>query len=60
MITPRPRQHDNIVTLPVAHVIPEDGGGWLVLTHRGHAWLHGDRLSAIREKKCLDDQWRHR
>jgi hypothetical protein len=48
------------VTLPVAHVIPDDDGGWLVITPKGHAWLHGDRSSAIREKKWLDDQWRGR
>jgi hypothetical protein len=54
----RPYQHDNIVTLPIAHIIPEDGGGWLVITYRGHGWLHGDRQSALKEKRWLDDQWR--
>jgi hypothetical protein len=33
-------------------------GVWLVITHRGHAWLLGDRFLAIREKKWLEDQWR--
>jgi hypothetical protein len=53
-----PDPRDNVVMLPAARIVREDGGGWLVITHRGHAWLHGDRLSAIREKKWLDAQWR--
>jgi hypothetical protein len=28
-----------------------DGDGWLVLTHRGHGWLHGDHAAAIRDAK---------
>jgi hypothetical protein len=56
MIAPDP--HDNVVTLPVARVIPEDGGGWLVVTDRGHGWAHGDRQSALEDKRWLDRQWR--
>jgi hypothetical protein len=64
MIAPRPpgrpRPTDNVVTAPVIRIIPEPDGGWLVLTHRGHGWLHGDRQSALEEKRWLDDQWRRR
>jgi hypothetical protein len=51
---------DNVVTLPVAHVIRENGGGWLVITHKGHAWLHGSRQAALADKRWLADQWRGR
>jgi hypothetical protein len=53
-------QHDNVVTLPVARIIPADGGGYLVITHKGHAWLHGSRQDALKEKAWLDAQWRGR
>jgi hypothetical protein len=59
MSAPPPTQPDDVVTLlPVARTVPEQDGGWLVLTPKSHAWLHGDRLSANRDKKWLDDQWR--
>jgi hypothetical protein len=59
MIAPRPS--DNVVTtLPVARIIPEHGGGWLVITPKGHAWLHGSRREALADKRWLDDQWRRR
>jgi hypothetical protein len=48
------------VTLLTARIVAEDGGGWLVVTPKGHAWLHGDRQAAIREKEWLDSQWRGR
>jgi hypothetical protein len=49
----------NVVTAPITRIIPElEGGGWLVITHRGHAWLHGDRQAAIEDKRWLDNQWR--
>jgi hypothetical protein len=56
----RPPYQDNVTTLPVARVIPEDGGGRLVITPRGHAWVHGDRGSAIRDKTWLDSNLRGR
>jgi hypothetical protein len=56
----RPPPHDNVVTLPVTRIIPEPDGGWLVISHRGYGWLHGDRQSALEEKRWLDDQWRRR
>jgi hypothetical protein len=52
----RPYQHDNVVTLAVASIIPEPEGGWLVVTHSGHGWLHGSRQAALDEKHWLDDQ----
>jgi hypothetical protein len=50
-------EQGRLIYLPVARIVPDRDGGWLVLTHRGHGWLHGDRISAIREKKWLDAQW---
>jgi hypothetical protein len=55
-----PYQRETVIAVPFIRIVPERNGGWLVLTHRGHAWLHGDRSSAIREKKWLDVQWRGR
>jgi hypothetical protein len=49
-----------VVTAPIARIIPEREGGWLVITHKGHAWLHGDRQSALEDKRWLDAQWRRR
>src|SRR5262245_39612394 len=60
MTESRSYQHDSVVTAPIARIVPERDGGWLVLTHRGHGWLCGDRRSAIREKQWLDQQWRGR
>jgi hypothetical protein len=34
-----------------------DGEGWLVLAPNGHGWLHGDRPSALREKRWHDRKW---
>jgi hypothetical protein len=31
-----------------------------VITHRGHAWLHGSQQAALEDKRWLDDQWRGR
>jgi hypothetical protein len=56
-LRPRPHQHDNVVTAPIARIVADSDGGWLIITHKGHAWLHGDRFSAIQEKKWLDRQW---
>jgi hypothetical protein len=60
MTSERPPQHrhDIVVTAPVIRIVPERDGGWLVLTHRGHGWLHGDRQSALKDKRRLDAQWR--
>jgi hypothetical protein len=53
-----PERDSNIVTAPIARIVADsDGGAWFVITPKGHAWLFGDRLAAIREKKCLDAQW---
>ena len=37
-----------------------EGDGWLVITRRGHDWLHGSRESAVEDKRWLDEQWRAR
>jgi hypothetical protein len=43
---------------PITRIMGEpDGDGWLVITHRGHAWLHGSRQAALDDKRWLD-QWR--
>jgi hypothetical protein len=52
--------HHKIERLPVAYIVPEEGGGWLVITHRGHGWLFGSRREALEEKRWLDNQWRRR
>jgi len=51
-------RHDIVVTAPIARIVPERDGGWLVLTHRGHTWLHGSRQAALKEKRWLHQQWR--
>jgi hypothetical protein len=48
-----------VITAPIARIMREPGGeGWLVVTPRGHGWVHGDRQSALDDKRWLDDQWR--
>ena len=48
-----------VIIAPIARIAREpDGDGWLVITHRGHAWLHGNRQAALDDKRWLDDQWR--
>jgi hypothetical protein len=37
-----------------------EGEGWLVLAPNGHGWQHGDRPSALREKRWHDRQWGRR
>jgi hypothetical protein len=33
-------------------VVREHGGeGWLVITHRSHAWLHGDFSAALHDAR---------
>jgi hypothetical protein len=59
-LRPRPHQQDNVVRAALIRIVPERDGGWLVLTHRGHSWLHGDRRSALEDKRWLDQQWRGR
>jgi hypothetical protein len=47
----------NIVpfTLWRPRIEPErDGEGWMVITPRGHAWLHGDRRQALAEFRRLE------
>jgi hypothetical protein len=34
-----------------------NGEGWFVLAPNGHGWLHGDRPSALKEKRWHDRQW---
>jgi hypothetical protein len=51
----------NVVVAQIIRVIREPGGdGWLVITARGHAWLHGDRQAALADKAWLDAQWGRR
>jgi hypothetical protein len=48
-------QRGNVVKLePFTRIVPESDGGWYVVTHRGHGWLHGDRQSALEDKRWLD------
>ena len=50
-----------IVAVPFVRVVRErDGEGWLTITAKGHAWLHGDRRSALEEQRWLSNQWRGR
>jgi hypothetical protein len=51
---------NNVITALIARLVPDPDGGWLVVTDRGHGWLFGDRVAAIREKEWLDAQWRRR
>jgi len=52
------RQPNNVVVVAlIVRIVREPDGGWLVITHRGHAWLHGSRQAAIEEKHWLDAQW---
>ena len=53
-----PRPRGIVIQAPVVRIVPEPEGGGLVITHRGHAWLYGDRLAAIEDKRWLDQQWR--
>jgi hypothetical protein len=47
-----------IVSFPGCRIEPQrDAPGWLVITPRGHAWLHGSRADALREKRWHDAQW---
>jgi hypothetical protein len=55
----RPYPRDNVERLPVARIVRDDNG-WFVVTHRGHGWLFGDRQAALAEKHWLDRQWRGR
>lgn len=48
------------ILLPVVRIEREregEGEGWLTLLPNGHAWLHGDRSEALREKRWHDQQW---
>jgi hypothetical protein len=52
-------QRGIVITALIASIVREpDGDGWLVLTPRGHAWLHGSRQAALDDKRWLDHQWR--
>jgi hypothetical protein len=49
------------VPAPLIRILREDDGdGWLVVTARGHGWVHGDRQSAIADKAWLDRNERGR
>jgi hypothetical protein len=50
-------QHGIAVMAPIARIVPDRDGGWLVVTHHGHGWLHGNRQSALKERRWLDEQW---
>lgn len=43
------------IRLPVVRIEREPGGGWLVIFGQ-HGWLHGDRASALADKRWLDRQ----
>jgi hypothetical protein len=51
---------DKVVTAPFTRIVRDRDDGWLVVNHRGHGWLHGDRPSALEEKRWHDAQWRGR
>ena len=43
-----------IIKFPQRAVFVTEGdGGWLVLTPRGHGWLHGDRRSADADARWM-------
>jgi hypothetical protein len=52
-----PHKRAIVIPAPIVRIVPEPDGGWLVVTPRGHAWLHGNRQDALAEKRDLD-QWR--
>jgi hypothetical protein len=53
-------QRGIVVAAPFVRIVHERAGGWLTVTHRGHAWLHGSRQSALTDKRWLDAQQRRR
>jgi hypothetical protein len=55
-----PYQRGIVVAAPFVRVVRERAGGWLVVTHPGHGWLHGSRQSALDDKRWLDAQQRRR
>jgi hypothetical protein len=56
-----PYQHGVVVAVPFVRVVRErDGDGWLTITAKDHAWLHGSRQAALADKHWLDAQWRRR
>ena len=59
-LRPRSYQRGIVVAAPFVRVMRERDGAWLVVTHRGHGWLHGDRRSALADKRWLDAQQRRR
>jgi hypothetical protein len=52
------RPGSGIVIAPIARIVADRDGGWLVVTHRGHGWVHGSRRAALQEQSWLDAQWR--
>jgi hypothetical protein len=58
---PRPYQSGIVIAAPFVRIIREPGGqGWLTITAKGHAWLHGDRRAALEEQRWFSNQWRGR
>jgi hypothetical protein len=58
---PRPYQSGIVVAVPFVCVIREhDGEGWLTITAKGPAWLHGSRRAALADKCWLDAQRQRR
>jgi hypothetical protein len=45
-----------VVVAPFVRIVREPDGGWLTITAKGHAWLHGNRECAIADKEWLDTQ----
>jgi hypothetical protein len=57
---PMTAESTSVLFAPFVRIVPEQDGGWLVLTHKGHGWLHGSGRDALEDKRWLDNQWRQR
>jgi hypothetical protein len=44
-----------VIAAPIVRIIADRGGGWLVVTPRGHGWLHGSRKDALRDQRWLTE-----
>jgi hypothetical protein len=49
------RPDRRVVIAPIARIVADRDGGWLVITPRGHGWLHGSRKDALRDQRWLTE-----
>ena len=52
---PGRRARGIVVALPIARIVADRDGGWLVVTPRGHGWIHGSRRDALRDQRWLTE-----